>query len=83
MWNREGAHLLVEGVEEDGRLDRLSQAHLVGQDGVCALSPGEPQPVKTLQLVGVQRSAGAVQILWLTLKLDGRLEEEEKDKVST
>lgn len=66
-------HLFIERVEEDGGLHRLSQTHLVGQDGVGALSPGEPQPVETLQLVGVQRPPGAVQVLRLTLELYGRL----------
>lgn len=66
-------HLFVERVEEDGGLDRLSQTHLVGQDGVGALSPGEPQPVEPLQLVGVQRPPRAVQVLRLTLELYGGL----------
>lgn len=66
-------HLFIERVKEDGSLDRLSQTHLVGQDGVGALSPGEPQPVETLQLVGMQRTARAVQVLRLTLELYRRL----------
>lgn len=74
-------HLLIERVEEDGSLDRLSQTHLVSQDGVGALSPGEPQPVESLQLVGVQRSPCAVQVLWLTVKLYSRLERREKEQI--
>ena len=35
-------------------MDGLPQAHLVSQDGVGALRPGEPQPVQPLQLIGVQ-----------------------------
>lgn len=75
-------HLLIERVEEDGRLDRLTQTHLVGQDGVGALSPGEAQPVEPLQLVGVQRPPRAVQVLRLTLKLYGGLEEKTGGGVS-
>lgn len=67
------AHLFIEGVQEDGGLDRLSQTHLVSQDGVGTLSPGEPQPVEPLKLVGVQRPPCAVQVLRLTFELYGRL----------
>lgn len=73
---RQHTHLFIQRVEEDGGLDRLSQTHLVGQDGVGALSPGEPQPVEPLQLVGVQRPPRAVQVLRLTLELYSGLEEE-------
>lgn len=73
---RQNTHLFIQRVEEDGGLDRLSQTHLVGQDGVGALSPGEPQPVEPLQLVGVQRPPRAVQVLRLTLELYSGLEEE-------
>lgn len=66
-------HLFIQRVQEDGRLHRLSQTHLVGQDGVGALSPGEAQPVETLQLVGMQRPTCAVQVLRLTLELYRRL----------
>ena len=66
-------YLFVEGVEEDGGLDRLAQAHLVGQDGVGALGPGEPQPVQPLQLVGVQRAPRGVDVPRLVLKLYGGL----------
>jgi len=66
-------HLLVEGVEEDYGLDGLAQAHLVGQDGVGALGPGEPQPVQPLQLVHVQRSPRGRHVLRLLLVLDGGL----------
>lgn len=72
-------HLFIERVQEDGRLNRLSQTHLVGQDGVGALSPGEPEPVETLQLVGVQRPPRAVQVLGLTVELYSRLGTEEKE----
>lgn len=72
-------NLFVERVEEDGGLDCLSQTHLVSQDGVGALSPGEPQPVESLQLVGVQRPPGAVQVLRLTLELYSRLGTEKRD----
>lgn len=67
------AHLLVERVKEHDCLHRLAEAHLIGQDGVGALSPGEPQPVQTLQLVRMQRSAGGVDVPRLVLELDGRL----------
>lgn len=66
-------HLLVERVEEHYRLHRLPEAHLVGQDGVSALSPGEPQPVQALQLVRVQGSPGGVDVPRLVLELDGWL----------
>ena len=68
------ADLFVQGVQEDGGLHCLSQAHLVGQDGVRGLRPGEPQPVQPLQLVGVQGAPRAVQVVWLPVKLDGGLE---------
>lgn len=71
-WGAE-AHLFVERVKEHDRLHRLAEAHLVGQDGVGALSPGEPQPVQTLQLVRVQRPPGGVDVPRLVLELDGRL----------
>lgn len=72
-------HLFIQRVEEDGGLDRLSQTHLVSQDGVRALSPGESQPVESLQLVGVQRPPCAVQVLRLTLKLYSRLGTEKRE----
>ena len=71
-------YLFVQGVEEDGGLDGLSQAHLVGQDGVCALSPGEPEPVQTLQLVQVQRPACRCDKVGLLLVFYRRLEGEER-----
>ena len=41
--------------ESDG-LDRLPQTHFVGEDGVGVLSPGESEPVESLQLVAVESS---------------------------
>ena len=73
-------HLFIQRVEEDSGLDRLSQTHFIGQDSVGALSPGEAQPVEALQLVGMQRSPGAVQVLRLTLELYGRLQTEIREK---
>lgn len=81
MWP--ASHLFIQRVEENSRLHRLSQTHLIGQDGVGALSPGEPQPVKTLQLVGVQRPPGAVQVVWLTIKFNGRLQPEVRKRFRT
>ncbi len=72
-------HLLIQRVEEDGGLHRLSQTHLVGEDGVGALSPGEAQPVESLQLVGVQRPPRAVQVLRLSLELYCRLHMAEEE----
>lgn len=64
------AHLLVQGVEEDDGLHRLAQPHLVGQDCVGALGPGEAQPVEALQLVWVKCAARGVNIPGLLVKLD-------------
>lgn len=80
---RPASHLFIQRVEENSRLDRLSQTHLISQDGVGALSPGEPQPVKTLQLVWVQRPPGAVQVVWLTIKFNGRLQPEVRKRFRT
>jgi len=75
-------YLFEERVEEDDGLDGLAEAHLVGQDGVCALSPGEPEPVQTLQLVQVQRPAGRRDKVGLLLVfyrwLDGEKKVREK-----
>lgn len=38
-------HLFIQRIEEDYCLHGLPEAHFISQDGVCALSPGEPQPV--------------------------------------
>lgn len=71
------SYLLIQRVEEYGSLYSLAQTHLVSQDGVGALSPREPQPVQPLQLVGMQGATGGLQVLWLPIKLDGRLENRE------
>lgn len=76
-------HLFIQRVQEDGRLHRLSQTHLVGQDGVGALSPGEAQPVEPLQLVGMQRPTCAVQVLRLALELYCRLRGRKRDGTET
>lgn len=76
-------HLFIQRVQEDGRLHRLSQTHLVCQDGVGALSPGEAQPVEPLQLVGMQRPTCAVQVLRLALELYRRLRGGKRDGTET
>ena len=68
--------LLVEGVEEGNGLDGLAQAHLVSQDGVGVLLPGEAQPVESLQLVRVQSAPRLSNAVWLLLVLSDRLREE-------
>lgn len=67
------AHLFIERVKEHDCLHRLPEAHLISQDSVGALSPGEPQPVQTLQLVRVQRPPSGVDVPRLVFKLDGGL----------
>lgn len=66
-------YLFIERVEKHYCLYCLSETHLISQDGICSLSPGEPQPVQTLQLVWVQCSPSGVNVPWLVLKLDGWL----------
>lgn len=66
-------YLFVKWVEKDYRLHSLSQAHFIGEDGVCALSPRKPQPVQTLQLVRVQCPSSGIYVPRLMLKLDGWL----------
>lgn len=75
------AHLFVERVKEHDCLHRLPEAHLIGQDGVGALSPGEPQPVQALQLVRVQRPPRGVDVPRLVFELDGGLVSEARGKV--
>lgn len=58
IWKRQKrtvfqSYLLIQRVEKHYRLHRLSQAHFISQDRICALSPGEPQPVQAFQLVGM------------------------------
>lgn len=77
------SHLLVEWVEKDDCLNCLAQTHLIGQDGVGGLSPGEPQPVQSLQLVGVQSAASAVQVIGLPIKLDGGLRRRQASGIVT
>ena len=67
-------YLFEQRVEEDDGLDGFAEAHLVGQDGVGALSPGEPQPVQTLQLVQVQRAPRQRHKVGLLLVLYRRLD---------
>ena len=67
-------HLLVQRVEEDNGLHGLAQPHLVSQDGVSALGPGEAQPVEALQLVRVQRATRRVNVPGLLVKLDRGLQ---------
>lgn len=50
-------YLFEQRIEEDYGLNGFAQAHLICQDGIGALSPGEPEPVEALQLVHVQRPA--------------------------
>lgn len=50
--------LLVERVEECNGLDGFTETHLVGKDGVYALTPRVTQPVQTLQLIRMQQHAG-------------------------
>lgn len=68
------AHLLEERVEKDNGLDGFSEAHLISQNGIGALSPGEAKPVETLQLVQVQRPARQRDKVRLLLILDCRLQ---------
>ena len=63
------ADLLEERVEEGDGLDGLPQAHLISQDGVGVLGPGEAQPVESLQLVGVQLAARCRDVIRLLLVL--------------
>lgn len=74
------AHLFIERVKEHDCLHRLPEAHLVSQDGVGALSPGEPQPVQTLQLVRVQRPPSSVDVPRLVFELDGGLGSQARGK---
>ena len=43
--------LLDKGCHEGDDLDRLSQAHLVCEDGVLLIVPFVVEPVQTVQLV--------------------------------
>ena len=69
-------YLFEEWVKEDDGLDGLAEAHLISQDGVCALSPGKPKPVQTLQLVQVQRPTCCCDEVWLFLVFYRRLREQ-------
>ena len=58
-------NLFEEGVDEADSLNGLAQAHLICQDGVRVLGPGEAQPVQSLQLIRVQVPASLIDKLWL------------------
>lgn len=58
-----------QGIEEADGLDGLSQTHLVSEDGVGVLRPGEPQPVEPLQLVAMEGATGHGDELRLLLVL--------------
>lgn len=75
------SYLFVERIEKDRCLHRLPQAHLISQDGVSALRPGEAQPVQALHLIGVQGSARGVQVFGLSLILHCWLKEETGSQV--
>lgn len=76
--NKQLHYLLKQRVEEYNGLDGLAQAHLICQDGVCALSPRKPQPVQTLQLVQMQRAARRRDKVRLLLVFYGRLEKQKE-----
>ena len=48
---------MIEVGEEGNSLAGLAETHLIGQDGVVALSPGKCQPVQAVQLVVPQLSS--------------------------
>ena len=54
-------------------MNGLAETHLVGEDGVGVVGPGEAQPVDALQLVGVQLPARVVQVPRLLLPLPPQL----------
>ena len=58
-------YLFDECVEETDGLDGFSQTHLVSENGVGALSPGEPEPVETLELVGVEGASRHCDVIRL------------------
>ena len=77
-------HLFDKRVEEGDSLYRLPQPHLIGQDGVCLLGPGESKPVETFQLVGVEgttRLGDVAGLLFvLQLRLEGGRGERERER---
>ena len=73
-------YLLDERVEEGDGLNRLTQPHLVSQDGVGLLGPGEPKPVETFKLVGMEGATCLADVAWLLLVLQRRLKEGEGER---
>ncbi len=75
MHRTRGYTNLVEGGEEGDRLDGLAEPHLVGEDRVDVIGPGEAQPVDALELVRVQRAARLRDVVRLLVPLLTQLQE--------
>ena len=60
-------YLIVENGQKGNSLYGLAESHLVGQDGVGALTPGETQPVEAFQLIGVKFAPCLLYTWWLAL----------------
>lgn len=71
----QGAHLLVQGIQEHNGLHSLPQSHLISQDRIGALGPGKSQPVEPFQLVRMQRASCGINVPRLLVKLNRRLKE--------
>ena len=62
-------NLLHKAAQECNGLDGFPKPHLVGQDGVGVLCPGEPQPVESFQLVAMESATSCCDVRWLFLVL--------------